>query len=237
MTAEPTAEPAEPRLPDAARALLSLRVIHKRWGNNHVLDGVSLDLSPGELTWLGGRNGAGKTTLLRIAGGLIAPDSGEVALDGLDPERDRRAYQRRLGFLSAGNLGLYARLKVTDNLDLFSALALIPARERPAAVSRAIERFELGELARSRTDRLSTGQRQRVRLAVAFLHDPDVVLLDEPHTSLDDEGLAVLRGAIERLTGAGGAALWCSPTPEALHADFDRMYRIEGGALVAEQDR
>ena len=233
MTAEPAAEQL---VPDAAAdaPALSLRGIRKYWGPKHVLDGVSLDLAHGELTWLGGRNGAGKTTLLRIAGGLIAPDDGDVSLEGLHPERDRRAYQRRLGFLSAGNLGLYARLTVTDNLDLFAALDLIPARERPAAVARAVERFDLAELARSRTDRLSTGQRQRVRLAVAFLHEPRVVLLDEPHTSLDDEGLAVLRGAIERHVEAGGAALWCSPTPEALHVDFDRMYRIDGGALVPE---
>ena len=233
MTAEPA---AEPRVPDHAMqpTALSLRGIRKYWGPKHVLDGVSLALAHGELTWLGGRNGAGKTTLLRIAGGLIAPDEGEVELEGFHPERDRRAFQSRLGFLSAGNLGLYARLTVTDNLDLFAALDLIPARERPAAVARAVERFDLAELARSRTDRLSTGQRQRVRLAVAFLHDPRVVLLDEPHTSLDDEGLALLRGAIERHVDAGGAALWCSPTPEALHVEFDRMYRIDGGALVPE---
>lgn len=228
MTVEPA---AEARVPETGAALLSLREISKRWGKNQVLERVSLGLGPGELVWLGGRNGAGKTTLLRIAGGLIAPDSGDLRLAGLDPERERRAYQRRLGFLSAGNLGLYARLKVTDNLDLFAALALIPARQRGAAVERAIERFDLAELARSRADRLSTGQRQRVRLAVAFLHDPEVVLLDEPHTSLDDEGLAVLRGAIERHVEAGGAALWCSPTADGLPMDFDRMCRIEGGSL------
>lgn len=231
MTAEPTADAVRPTVP-AAPPLLSLRGIHKSWAKNHVLDGVSLDLAAGTLTWLGGRNGAGKTTLLRIAGGLIAPDAGEVELDGLDPERNRRDYQRRLGFVSAGNLGLYARLSVNDNLDLFSALALIPRRRRPHAVAAAIERFDLGELARNRADRLSTGQRQRVRLAVTFLHDPDVVLLDEPHTSLDEEGLAVLSGAIARHTAAGGAAVWCSPTPDGLHADFDRMYRIDGGALL-----
>lgn len=232
MTAEHATGPAERAQPEAASPLLSLREIHKRWGDKHVLAGVDLDLPRGALTWLGGRNGAGKTTMLRIAGGLIAPDSGEISLDGLDPERDRRAYQRRLGFLSAGNLGLYARLTVKDNLDIFSALALLTPDERRAAIDRAIERFDLAELAPSRTDRLSTGQRQRVRLAVAFLHDPDVVLLDEPHTSLDDEGIAVLSGAIHRHVAAGGAALWCSPTPERLPIDFDRMFRIDDGALL-----
>lgn len=214
------------------KAGLHLRGIHKRWGPKEVLAGAALELGPGTLAWLGGRNGAGKTTLLRIAGGLIAPDSGEVAVHGLDPERDRRAYQRRLGFLSAGNLGLYARLSVADNLDFFASIALIPVAQRAEAIERAVARFELDELYRSRTDRLSTGQRQRVRLAVTFLHDPDVVLLDEPHTSLDDEALALVRDALEVLTGRGGTVLWCSPTPEHVGLGYDRGYRVDAGKIV-----
>ena len=229
MTAGPLAGFQFSRTALPALALLGVR---KRWGPKQVLDRVDLELRPGELVWLGGRNGAGKTTLLRIAGGLIVPDAGEVTLHGLHPERDRRAYQRRLGFLSAGNLGLYARLTVTDNLDFFAALALIPAAKRPGAIENAIARFDLGDLTRSRTDRLSTGQRQRVRLASVFLHDPDVVLLDEPHTSLDDEAMALLRGVLEDLTARGGTALWCSPTPRQAALGYDRGFRVEDGRIV-----
>jgi ABC-type multidrug transport system ATPase subunit len=228
VTAGPVAGPRDART-GAALALLGVR---KRWGPKQVLDDVSLELRPGELAWLGGRNGAGKTTLLRIACGLIVPDAGEVTLHGLHPERDRRAYQGRLGVLSAGNLGLYARLTVTDNLDFFAALALVPPSKRPATIELAIARFDLGDLTRSRTDRLSTGQRQRVRLASVFLHDPDVVLLDEPHTSLDDESLALLRSVLEDLTARGGTALWCSPTPRQAAVGYDRGFRVEDGRIV-----
>ena len=231
MTVEQRAE--QPRTgADTGVAALELRGIHKSWGPKQVLAGADLELEPGTVTWLGGRNGAGKTTLLRIAGGLIAPDAGEVALHGLHPERDRRAYQRRLGFLSAGNLGLYARLSVADNLEFFASIALIPTAERPATIARTVAGFDLGELLRSRTDRLSTGQRQRVRLASTFLHDPDVVLLDEPHTSLDDEALGLVRAALEHLVGRGGAALWCSPTPEHGGLGYDRGYRVDAGKIV-----
>jgi ABC-type multidrug transport system ATPase subunit len=231
MTLEQQAE-QRARAEAGAPAALHLRGIHKRWGTKDVLAGADLEIEPGTMAWLGGRNGAGKTTLLRIAGGLIAPDDGKVSLHGLDPERDRRAFQRRLGFLSAGNLGLYARLSVADNLDFFASIALIPTAERAGAIERAVVRFELDELYRSRTDRLSTGQRQRVRLAVTFLHEPDVLLLDEPHTSLDDEALALVRDALEELTGRGGAALWCSPTPEHVGLGYDRGYRVEAGKIV-----
>ena len=231
MTLEQQAE-QRARAEAGTPAALHLRGIHKRWGTKDVLAGADLEIEPGTMAWLGGRNGAGKTTLLRIAGGLIAPDDGKVSLHGLDPERDRRAYQRRLGFLSAGNLGLYARLSVADNLDFFASIALIPTAERARAIERAVVRFELDELYRSRTDRLSTGQRQRVRLAVTFLHEPDVLLLDEPHTSLDDEALALVRDALEELTGRGGAALWCSPTPEHVGLGYDRGYRVEAGKIV-----
>ena len=211
---------------------LTLRTVSKRWGAKQVLLAASLELDPGEIVWLDGRNGAGKTTLLRIASGLIAPDEGEVSLKGLDPERDRRAYQRRLGFLSAGNLGLYARMTVAENLEFFAGIALIPPAGRAEAIVRAAARFELAELLDERADRLSTGQRQRARLAIAFLHDPDVVLLDEPHTSLDDNAMALLNGALAELAERGGAAIWCAPAPHQAGLEFDRGLRVEDGRVI-----
>src|SRR5205823_304802 len=143
---------------------------------------------------------------------------------GQDPIRDRRAVQRRLGYLSAGDRGLYARLTVVQNLEFWCGLALVPPRQRNALMERAIDRFGLGELARQRVDRTSMGQRQRVRLAMTFLHEPDVVLLDEPQTSLDERGLELLDGALSELTKRGGGALWCSPTGRNLPLRTDLRY-------------
>jgi ABC-2 type transport system ATP-binding protein len=212
---------------------LVIEGVRRSWGSRLVLDGVSLALAPGTAAWLGGSNGAGKTTLLRIAAGLLAPDRGRVSALGLDCDRDRRAYQRAIGFLSAGDRGLQARLTVAQNLELWAALALIPRQRRRALVEAVIARFELAELRSRRVERLSMGQRQRVRLAGTFLHEPAVVLLDEPHTSLDELGLALLEDAAARVTSAGGVVLWCSPSPSPALA-ADEAYLLHDGRVVRQ---
>jgi ABC-type multidrug transport system ATPase subunit len=218
---------------DAPLPTLELRGVSKRWRRKArpVLDGVDLRLSPGTAVLLTGRNGAGKTTLLRVASGLIAPDRGAVKVEGLCPERSRRQFHRRVALLSPGGTGLYARLSVRRHLDLAGRLALMTRAARAAATERAIDDFDLREVARDRVDRLSAGQRQRVRVAMAFLHDPQLVLLDEPGTSLDDFGVTLLNSAVSRLLARGGATIWCEPAGSRSGFSFDRRLRLEGGAL------
>jgi ABC-type multidrug transport system ATPase subunit len=163
---------------------------------------------------------------------LIRPDEGRVALCGLSPERDRRAFYQRLGFLSAGDRGLYNRLTVRQNLDFAAGLALLPRTRKRAAVVAALERFDLGSLERRRVDRMSMGQRQRARLALTFLHDPSVVLLDEPRTSLDQFGVGLLGAALEDLTRRGGTAVWCSPAGDEPPVNIDRSYILRDGTLT-----
>jgi ABC-2 type transport system ATP-binding protein len=211
---------------------LRLAGLSKSWGRLRVLADVDLRVEPGQRAWVGGRNGAGKTTLLRIAAGLILPDAGEVSLDGLDPEHDRRAFQARLGFLTAGNTGLYARLSTRDNLAFQAAIAFVPRARRAQAVEDAIARFGLDDMASSRVDRLSMGQRQRVRLAMAFVHSPSLMLLDEAETSLDDDGLERLDAAVRDLVAGGGAAVICSPSRAKLELGVDVGYVLDEGTLV-----
>lgn len=216
----------------AAEPPLALAGIVKRWpGVPPVLEGVDLQLDPGRAAAIEGRNGAGKTTLLRVACGLILPDAGTVRLGGIDPERERTEFHRRIGFLSAGNSGLYARLKAEHHLEMSARLALLPRRDRPAAIRRALERFELEPLCGRRVDRLSMGQRQRLRLALAFLHEPEVVLLDEPGTSLDEDGLALLGAALDALKQRGGAALVCLPSGWDRLPAIDDAYALVDGRL------
>ena len=196
-----------------------------------VLDDVSWDAPSGTLTWVGGENGAGKTTLLRIVCGLLAPDSGRVLVGSHDLEGAPRECKRRTGFLAAGSTGLYARLTVRQQLDYWSRLTFVPRSERPRAVARSIDRFGLDGLADRRLDRISMGERQRVRLAMAFLHQPLVVLLDEPGTSLDSGGLRLLADALSEHRGRGGAAIWCSPTREHPHVPPDLELVVRGGRV------
>jgi ABC-2 type transport system ATP-binding protein len=213
---------------------LSLRGVSKAWdkGRVPVLDGVDLDLDIGARVRIAGRNGVGKTTLMRIAAGLIDPDRGRAEARGITAGEHPQRYQRLVSFLPAGDRGLYARLTVRRQLDFWARIAMVPRREVATRVDEAIETFDLRELAGRRVDRMSMGQRQRLRIAMTFLPRAEVVLLDEPLTSLDGEGAEILYTAIEDLLGKGGVVLWCSPAGEHMHYEFDCTYMLEQGKLL-----
>ncbi len=204
--------------------------VAKRLGKRTILDGVDLSLPAGTTAWISGGNGAGKTTFMRLVAGLIVAERGTVSFEGLRVDTDRRAYQAKVGFLAAGDTGLYARLTVRQNLDFWAGLAFIPRSRRRRDVARALERFGLTDLAHRRADRLSLGQRQRVRLALTFLHGPRLVLLDEPSASLDDDGVALLLGAVEDHAATGGTTVWCAPARQT-EVRHDRAFVLRHGRL------
>jgi heme ABC exporter ATP-binding subunit CcmA len=217
----------------AAAPTLEMRGVSKTWarGRRPVLDAVDLAVDPGEVVALVGENGTGKTTLLRIVAGIISPDQGSVSVERLKVGPDRRSYQRKIGFLSAGPSGLYARYSVRRHLEYWATIAFVPRGERQAAVERAVERFELAPIADQRADRLSMGQRQRLRLAMAFLHGPRLCLLDEPRNSLDAAGLQVLTGALSDFVADGGAGIWCAPSADDVAFPVARVLTLAGGNL------
>jgi ABC-type multidrug transport system ATPase subunit len=198
-----------------------------------VLDDVELRLDPGTVTRLEGANGAGKTTLLRVAGGLLRADTGRVALGPYDPESTRQEFHRRVALLTATQAGLYARLRVRAHVDWWARVSRLDRRVRDGLVAEALEAFALTDLAGRRVDRLSAGQRQRVRLAMVFLPRPDVVLLDEPRNSLDAEGAGLLATAIEQLAARGGAALYAAPEGEVDPLHPHAVIRLADGRLSA----
>ncbi len=220
--------------PLPSTALLELTHLHHRWkgGKPPVLVDVSLALHPGQVTWIGGRNGVGKTTLLRLAAGILLPQCGAVQMGEITPSSPHGRYQRQIGFLSAGDRGLHARLRVRQQLDYWARLAYVSRERRGELVGCALERFGLQGLAERRVDRMSMGQRQRIRLAMAFLHEPCVLLLDEPRNSLDDEGYELLAEQIELACSRGATVLWCSPRGEDRVLACDVAYALERGCLT-----
>lgn len=238
------AQPAQGRIEQSAGQLgapqrdpvpLQLCGLSKRWRKDLplVLDELDLTLAPGTTTWVGGRNGVGKTTMLRVAAGLIEPDSGRAEVWGVAPAENRARYQQLVSFLPAGDRGLYARLTVRRQLEFWARIALVPRERFRETVEQAIATFDLGELAERRVDRMSMGQRQRLRIAMTFLPSPEVVLLDEPLTSLDSEGTVLIQAAVAEVLAREGAVLWCSPSGEHLDMSFDAHWMLERGRLVA----
>lgn len=217
--------------------MLELEDLYHRWKGPKppVLDGVSLTLRAGEVTWVGGSNGVGKTTLLRLAAGILLPQRGNVRIGQLTPASKGGLYRRQIGFLSAGDRGLQARLRVAQQLDYWGRLAYVPRERRATLVAQSIQRFGLEEFAARRVDRMSMGQRQRVRLAMAFLHEPQVVLLDEPRNSLDDDGYQLLNQQIEHTAKRGACILWCSPRGEDRVIECDAGYTLTAGQLEQVQ--
>ncbi len=171
-----------------------LRVVY---GRTVALDDLNLALEPG-IVGLFGPNGAGKSTLLRTLAGLIHPAAGVVALDGVPVSASDEAFRARIGFVGHQS-GLYARLSVRENLELFCSLHGAPLRR----VDDLLDTLGLGGWAATPAGSLSAGFRRRTAVARALVHDPRVLLLDEPYANLDDDAAELVSGGI-RAWGAHG---------------------------------
>jgi ABC-2 type transport system ATP-binding protein len=235
---DPASAAAPAGSPQAAPAatgdpILAVHGLTKHWRGRAAptLDRLDLEMRAGDTVAITGANGAGKTTLLRILGGLVAPDAGRVSLAGLTPDGQRRAYQRRIGLLTPGDRGLYARLTVARHLELWARLALLDSEVRDAAIRSCVERFELAGLGDIRVERLSMGQRQRVRLALVFLHAPQLLLLDEPATSLDTAALGLFRAAAGDFAAQGGMCLAVAPDGADTGLEAPRALILRDGRL------
>ena len=168
----------------------------RNFGGLRAVDGVSFQLRPGELLTVFGPNGAGKTTLLRMLAGVMRPNSGHVRVAGAPADVASRDWRHRVGIVSHQSL-LYGRLTTTENLMFYGRLfGLTDLKTR---IPERLEAMGLSERAGTPVCELSRGLKQRVALARALLHDPEVVLLDEPYTGLDSYASAVLREQLAAL--------------------------------------
>jgi len=163
---------------------ISTRSLSRSFDDHVAVDGLDLDVEPGEVLALLGPNGAGKTTTVRLLNGVLKPDRGRAFVLGLDPSVDGDAVRRRTGVLTE-TAGLDDRLTARENLEYTARMRGYTPVEARARVNRQLERFAMLDMADTRTAGFSTGQRKRVALARALLHDPEVLFLDEPTSGLD----------------------------------------------------
>lgn len=191
-----------PAIPDAPAAAVEAAGLGRAFGPRRAVDDVSFALAPGECLALFGPNGAGKSTLLRLLGGLLRPTAGEARVGGQSVHGDPLV-RARVGVLSHQSM-LYAPLTARENVAFAARLYGVPDPE--AAALRALARLRVADRADTPVRRLSRGLQQRVSAARAMVHDPRVLLLDEPYTGLDAVGAEALTETLTALA-AGGAAL------------------------------
>lgn len=185
--------------PDSAIRLLSLG---KRFGPRWVLRGVTFEVGRGEAVGLLGANGSGKSTILRILGTLLSPTAGSAEVDGLDIVRDAGAVRGRVGYLAHAP-GLYDDLTARENLRFASDMLGLP----PGAAEEGLERVGLAHVAGERVRGFSAGMQRRLALARLILRAPRVLLLDEPYSNLDGDGVELMNSILSGVIQSGGAAL------------------------------
>jgi ABC-2 type transport system ATP-binding protein len=211
-------------------ALLSAAHLTRAFGARVAVDDVSFDLGAGEIFGLLGPNGGGKTTLLRMLAGLIAPTAGEVRIDGTPVTRSTSAgLRRRIGFLTEVP-GLWDQFTVRQNLVVHARLHGLAMPDR--AVDEAMEMFGVADRADERASKLSKGLKQRVALARALLHDPEIVLLDEPTAGLDPESAHGVRVLILRLRGERRCVITSTHNLDEVDRIADRVAVIRGRLLA-----
>jgi sodium transport system ATP-binding protein len=205
----------------------------KRFGAALAVDDLSFEVARGEIYGLLGPNGAGKTTTLRVLAAILTPTSGRAELAGVDVASDPQAARRQLGFLT-GSTGLYARLTGRELLRYFGRLhAMAPAAiaERTELLARTLD---LDSILDRRCEALSTGQRQRLSVARAVLHDPAVLVLDEPTVGLDVLASRFLRDFVRGERDRGKAVIFSTHYLAEAELLCDRIGLLHKGRLLAE---
>jgi sodium transport system ATP-binding protein len=209
--------------------------VRKSFGTVVALRGISFEVPDGRITGLLGPNGAGKTTALRIAYGVLRPDAGQVLVDGADlgsPEH-RRAAQQRLGVLPHAQ-GLYARLTAREHVLYFGELHGMSGDPLARRTAELLRTLGMEEFADRRTEGFSQGQRVKVALARALVHDPRNVVLDEPTNGLDVAATRQVRSLLQQLREQGRCILFSSHVMQEVSALCDRVVVIARGEVVAE---
>ena len=214
--------------------MIEVKDLHKAFGTVKAVDGVSFTARDGEITGLLGPNGAGKTTTLRMLYTLMAPDRGQVLVDGIDAAVDPLGVRRQLGVLPDAR-GLYKRLTARENIDYFARLHGLPEALLSTRRDALIKALEMDDIVDRRTEGFSQGQRVKTAIARALVHDPRNVILDEPTNGLDVMATRALRQFMARLKGEGRCVLFSSHIMQEVAALCDRIVVIAHGRVVADE--
>ena len=205
----------------------------KSFGDIKAVRGISFEVRDGEITGLLGPNGAGKTTTLRMLYSLLPPDEGEILIDGLDPTRDAMAIKRTLGVVPDSR-GLYVRMSARENIEYYGRLHGMSSGDIAARIAELVNTLDMSDFIDRRTEGFSQGQRVKVAIARAMVHNPQTVLLDEPSNGLDVMSTRALRRYILDLKARGHSIVLSTHIMQEVAALCDRIVIIAGGRIAAD---
>ena len=212
--------------------MLDAQALKKSYGSLKAVDDISFHVAKGETIGLLGPNGAGKTTTVSIISGLIQPDSGRVLINGTPMRGDSNPIKRQIGLVPQ-DLALYEELPASANLQLFAALYSMTGSAAAKAIDSALELVGLRDRAKDRVHTFSGGMKRRLNLAAALLHDPQVLLLDEPTVGVDPQSRNAIFDNLETIKGKGKTLIYTTHYMEEAERLCDRVVIVDQGKVVA----
>jgi ABC-2 type transport system ATP-binding protein len=213
--------------------MLEAKNLRKRYGDLQAVDDVSFNLKPGELLGLLGPNGAGKTTTISMLTGLIEADGGAVVVDGKVLDGDTDPAKRRIGLVPQ-DLALYEELSALSNLRFFGALYDLSGTSLETAIEAALSLVGLADSRNAAVKTFSGGMKRRLNLAAGLLHDPDILLLDEPTVGVDPQSRNAIFENLQTLKARGKALLYTTHYMEEIERLADRVVIIDHGRVIAD---
>ncbi len=198
------------------------------------VEDISLNVKQGELFGLLGPNGAGKTTTVKMLSTLLLPSSGSISILGQDILKETHSIRKRIGFTFGGARGLYGRLSARDNLRYFAELYRIEPEESRKRIAELLDMVGLTNRATDRVETFSSGMQQRLHLARALLHDPELIFLDEPTVGIDPVGARELRATVKNLISLGKTIMLTTHYMAEAEDLCDRIAIVNKGKIVAE---
>jgi ABC-2 type transport system ATP-binding protein len=213
--------------------MIKVEHLTRKYGDFIAVDNVSFEIGQGEIVGLLGHNGAGKTTIMKMMTGYLEPTEGSITVDELDIGKHRRKIQKKIGYLPE-NCPVYPEMTVLEYLEYSAALHGVAKQDRPALIQKAVARTALEAKATKQLATLSRGYRQRTGVAQAILHQPDILILDEPTNGLDPTQIQHMRGLIAELSKTS-TVIVSTHILQEVQAICDRVIIIKDGAMALDE--
>lgn len=213
--------------------MIHVEQLTKDYGDTTALDHVSFEIPAGQICGYLGPNGAGKSTTVRMLTGVMRPTSGQATVAGFDVVEEPLEVKKRIGYVPETG-AIYQTLSVNEYLALVGALHHLEPAEIDERARRMLELFAIADSANKRIDTLSKGMRQKVIISAALLHDPDVLLFDEPLSGLDANAARTIKDIVRGLADRGKTVLYCSHMLDIVERLCDRVIILDQGQIVAD---